>query len=254
MASMTKDIEITQVVKKHYAKVAKNDSGCCTTQCGCKDATSEQISAAIGYSQEEMDLVPEANLGLGCGNPISLGTFNEGETVVDLGSGAGFDCFLAAKKVGQSGKVIGVDMTDEMLEKARNNAEKHGFKNVEFRKGYIHQLPIDDASVDIIISNCVINLAPDKLAVYKDAFRVLKPGGRMYVSDIVLLAELTPEQQSNEELIAGCVGGALLKDDYLAKVKEAGFRYEILMEDMEISKNQYGGLPVMSLKLGAYKS
>ena len=251
---MNQEIEVTKIVKKHYAKVAKqDDSGCCTTQCGCKDATSEEISAAIGYSQEEMNLVPEANLGLGCGNPIALGEFHDGETVVDLGSGAGFDCFLAARKVGQSGHVIGVDMTDEMLEKARENAEKHGFKNVEFRKGYIDNLPIDDASIDIIISNCVINLAPDKLAVYKDAFRVLRPGGRMYVSDMVLLAELTPEQRSNEELIAGCVGGALLRDDYLAIVKQAGFRTEILMEDKEISKTQYGGLPVISLKLGAYK-
>ncbi len=251
---MTEKIEVTQVVKKHYAKVAKDDTGCCSTQCGCgKDTTAEEISRAIGYSEEEMNLVPEANLGLGCGNPIALGQFNEGETVVDLGSGAGIDCFLAAKKVGPTGHVIGVDMTDEMLEKARKNAITHGFENVEFRKGYIDQLPIDDESIDIIISNCVINLAPDKLAVYKDAFRVLKPGGRMYVSDIVLLAELTPEQRADENLIAGCVGGALLVDDYIAIVKEAGFRTEIIMEDRDISKSQYQGMPVMSLKLGAYK-
>ncbi len=251
---MTEKIEVTKVVKKHYAKVARQDTDCCSTQCGCgKDTTAEEISRAIGYSEEEMSLVPEANLGLGCGNPIALGQFNEGETVVDLGSGAGIDCFLAAKKVGPTGHVIGVDMTDEMLEKARKNAITHGFKNVEFRKGYIDQLPIDDASVDIIISNCVINLAPDKLAVYRDAYRVLKPGGRMYVSDIVLLAELTPEQRADENLIAGCVGGALLKDDYLAIVNQAGFRTEILMEDREISKTQYQGMPVMSLKLGAYK-
>jgi arsenite methyltransferase len=250
---MSEKIEVTKVVQKHYAKVAKDNTGCCTTQCGCKDTSAEEISAEIGYSEEEMNLVPEANLGLGCGNPIALGQFNEGETVVDLGSGAGIDCFLAAKKVGTSGKVIGIDMTDEMLEKARKNAITHGFKNVEFRKGYIDQLPIDDESIDIIISNCVINLAPDKLAVYKDAFRVLKPGGRMYVSDIVLLAELTPEQRADENLIAGCVGGALLKDDYIAIVKQAGFRTEIMMEDKEISKSQYGGMPVISLKLGAYK-
>lgn len=251
---MTEKIEVTKVVKKHYAKVAKQDAGCCSNKCGCGDEMSaEEISAQIGYSQEEMNLVPEANLGLGCGNPIALGQFNPGETVVDLGSGAGIDCFLAAKKVGASGHVIGIDMTDEMLEKARKNAKTHGFKNVEFRKGYIDQLPIDDSSIDIIISNCVINLAPDKLAVYKDAFRVLKSGGRMYVSDIVLLAELTPEQRADEELIAGCVGGALLKDDYISIVKEAGFRTEIMMEDRDISKSQYQGMPVMSLKLGAYK-
>ncbi|MCK5398047.1 MAG: methyltransferase domain-containing protein, partial [Thermoplasmata archaeon] len=173
---MTKDIQVTQVVKKHYAKVAKQDTDCCSsnspstvgcssnspstvgcsTQCGCgDDVTAEEISAAIGYSKDEMNLVPEANLGLGCGNPIALGTFHEGETVLDLGSGAGIDCFLAAQKVGQSGHVIGVDMTDEMLEKARKNAITHGFKNVEFRKGYIDNLPIDDSSIDIIISNCV---------------------------------------------------------------------------------------------------
>ena len=243
---MAVDIPVTKVVKKHYSKVAKGQEGCCS----CKP---KEIGQMIGYSQEELATVPEANLGLGCGNPIALGEFRDGETVVDLGSGAGFDCFLAARKVGKSGHVIGVDMTDEMLEKARENAEKHGFDNVEFRKGYIDKLPVEDGSVDIIISNCVINLAPDKLAVYRDAHRVLKPGGRMYVSDIVLLAELTPEQRADEKLIAGCVGGALMKDDYLAIVKEAGFDTKILMEDREISKSQYEGMPVMSLKLAAYK-
>jgi SAM-dependent methyltransferase len=149
--------------------------------------------------------------------------------------------------------VIGVDMTDEMVEKARANALKNGFKNVEFRKGYIHQLPVDDSSVDVIISNCVINLAPDKLAVFRDAHRVLKPGGRMFISDIVLLAELTREQRNDPDLVAGCVGGALLRDEYLAIVKKAGFRAETMHEDRAIGEAQYGGLPVMSLKLALRK-
>jgi len=246
-----KDEEITLAVKKHYSAVAKQEKTCCSS-CGTTDSA-EEIGRMLGYSDDELANVPEANLGLGCGNPLALGLIKEGETVLDLGSGAGFDCFLAARKVGPTGRVIGVDMTDEMLDKAKSNAEKHGIKNVEFRKGYIHKLPVDDSSVDIIISNCVINLAPDKLAVYRDAFRVLKKGGRMYVSDIVLLAELTQEQRNDPELVASCVGGALLKEKYLAIVKKAGFRTEIMHEDREISKAQYSGLPVMSLKLAAYK-
>ncbi len=246
-----KDEEIILAVKKHYSAVARREKTCCSS-CGTTDSA-EKIGRMLGYSDEELANVPEANLGLGCGNPLALGSMREGETVLDLGSGAGFDCFLAARKVGPTGCVIGVDMTDEMLAKARANAEKHGFKNVEFRKGYIHRLPVEDSSVDVIISNCVINLAPDKLAVYRDAFRVLKKGGRMYVSDIVLLAELTKEQRNDPELVASCVGGALLRDNYLAIVKKAGFRIEIMHEDREISKAQYQGLPVMSLKLAAFK-
>ncbi|MDD4308601.1 MAG: arsenite methyltransferase [Thermoplasmata archaeon] len=243
------DEEITLAVKKHYSAVAKKSTSCCTS-CGCSQ-TPEEISKMIGYSDEELANVPEANLGLGCGNPLALGEIRPGDTVVDLGSGAGLDCFLAAKKVGPSGKVIGVDMTDEMLEKARANAKTHGFTNVEFRKGYIQQLPVDDGTVDVIISNCVINLAPDKKAVFRDAFRVLKQGGRMFISDIVLLAELSPEQRKDPELIAGCVGGALLRDDYLDALKDAGFAVAVLDEDREIGKLQYGGLPVASLKLAA---
>lgn len=245
------DEEITLAVKKHYSAVAKKGTSCCTS-CGCIQ-TPEEISKMLGYSDEELANVPEANLGLGCGNPLALGEIRPGDTVVDLGSGAGLDCFLAAKKVGPSGKVIGVDMTDEMLEKARANAKTHGFRNVEFRKGYIQQLPVDDGTVDVIISNCVINLAPDKKAVFRDAYRVLKHGGRMFISDIVLLAELSPEQRKDPELIAGCVGGALLMDDYLEAMKGAGFAVAVLDEDREIGKLQYGGLPVASLKLAARK-
>ena len=173
--------------------------------------------------------------------------------VLDLGSGAGFDAFLASKKVGYSGKVIGVDFTEEMVEKARELAEKYNKKNVEFSIGDIENLPIENESIDVIISNCVINLAPDKLKVFKEAYRVLKKTGRMFVSDIVLLSELTEEQKSNDELIAGCVGGALLKDDYLAIITKSGFSYRILDEDFEISKRQYKGINLESLKVELYK-
>ncbi|KYK30586.1 MAG: arsenite S-adenosylmethyltransferase [Candidatus Proteinoplasmatales archaeon SG8-5] len=241
--------KVKQVVKKHYARIAKESTSCCA--CGC--VGDERISKTFGYSDEELQAVPEADLGLGCGNPTALGKINEGETVVDLGSGAGIDCFIAAKRVGPTGHVIGVDMTDEMLEKARENARKHGFENVEFRKGYIDELPMEDGSVDVIISNCVINLAPDKSRVFREAYRVLRDGGRLFVSDIVLLDELPPEARENEELMASCVGGALLKVDYLGLMRAAGFRVDIIDEDTDISKRQYDGYPVESLKVAAYK-
>lgn len=164
-----------------------------------------------------------SNLGLGCGNPVAIASLKPGETVLDLGSGAGFDTFLASNKVGKTGKVIGVDMTDEMLEKARKNAKKGSYANVEFRKGDIENLPVDDNSVDAIISNCVINLAPDKEKVFKEAYRVLKPGGRLMVSDVVLTKPLQDELKNNEELLSGCVAGAILKEDYLNLLKKAGF-------------------------------
>jgi len=178
-----------------------------------------------------------------------MGEIREGDVVLDLGSGAGFDCFLAAKKVGLSGRVIGVDMSEEMVERARANADKYGYKNVEFRLGDIEELPVKDNSIDIIISNCVINLAPDKSKVFSEAHRVLKKGGKMYISDIVLLKNLSKEQKGNEELIAGCVGGALLKNDYLGIVKKAEFKVKILSEDKDISKRQYQGIPLESLKI-----
>jgi arsenite methyltransferase len=248
--------KIKSVVQKKYGEIAKTATS--TDACGCscnseKLLTANEVSKMIGYSEEERQFVPEANLGLGCGNPTALGEIREGQTVLDLGSGAGIDCFLAARKVGESGKVIGVDMTPAMLQRARENAAHHGFTNVEFREGDIEALPVEDASVDIIISNCVINLAPDKLKVFKEAHRVLKPEGKMYVSDIVLLEELTEEQRNNDELVAGCVGGALLKDDYLAKIQEAGLVFRILGEDTEISKAQYDGINLESLKVEVRK-
>jgi SAM-dependent methyltransferase len=240
---------IKKIVKDSYGKIARGGS-CCS--CNCKN-DNERIAKSIGYSDDEMSAVPEANLGLGCGNPTALGEIKEGMTVLDLGSGAGFDCFLAAKKVGKTGKVIGVDMTPRMLQKARENAEKYGFSNTEFRLGEIESLPVEDNSVDVIISNCVINLSPDKSKVFKEAHRVLKKGGRLFVSDIVLLKELSQKDRENEALIAGCVGGAILRDDYLALMKKAGFTVKTLSEDKEISKRQYDGFPLESLKVVATK-
>ena len=221
-----KEEKIKKLVRNRYAKVAKTNGSCCASNVSCCSApTNEQVSKMIGYSQEEMSAVPEgANLGLGCGNPTALASLKEGERVLDLGSGAGFDCFLAAKKVGKQGKVIGVDMTPEMVDKARANAKKGKYSNVEFRLGEIENLPVADNSVDVIISNCVINLAPNKKRVFEEAFRVLAPKGRLMVSDIVLLNELPESIQKNVEAYAGCISGAVLKDKYLELIRKAGFQ------------------------------
>lgn len=189
----------------------------------------------------------EANLGLGCGNPLAFGKIKEGDTVLDLGSGAGIDAILAAKKVGSKGKVIGVDMTEEMVEKAKENAKKQNISNAEFMLGEIEKLPLDDNSVDTIITNCVINLTPDKAKTFSEAYRVLKPGGKIYLSDIVLLEELSDEQRNDKDLLSGCVAGALLKEDYLNKIRGAGFKVRILYENKKISKEQYNGIALESL-------
>jgi SAM-dependent methyltransferase len=178
----------------------------------------------MGYSKEDISSVPEgANMGLGCGNPVALASLKPGETVVDLGSGGGFDCFLAAKQVGESGRVIGVDMTPDMITKARMNAEKIGSNNVEFRLGEIEHLPVADNSADIIMSNCVINLSPDKAGVFRDAFRILKPGGRLAIADIVATAPLPEEVHQNLALVSACVGGAATIDDTVKMIEDAGF-------------------------------
>ena len=241
--------EIKKIVKGSYSEIAKKGTCSC---CGSLQSDMD-IAKSIGYSDEEIAAAGDANLGLGCGNPTALANIQEGDVVLDLGSGAGFDSFLALKKVGGTGKVIGVDFTKEMIKKARGLAEKYNYRNVEFRLGDIENLPVENESIDVIISNCVINLAPDKLKVFKEAYRVLAKEGRMYVSDIVLLEELTEEQRNNEELIAGCVGGALLKNDYLKIVTDAGFYYRILDEDKEISKTQYQGVKLESLKIELLK-
>jgi arsenite methyltransferase len=249
---LMKNDAVKKIVKESYSEIAKN-GGMCSCNCGNVKEENERIAKEIGYSKSDLDVVPGANMGLGCGNPTSLGEISKGMTVLDLGSGAGFDCFLAAKKVGSTGKVIGVDMTQDMIKVAQKNAKEYGFKNVEFRLGDIENLPVENNSIDVIISNCVINLAPDKEQVFKESFRVLKKGGRMLVSDIVLLKELADWQKKDKKLLAGCVGGAVMRDKYIKIVKNAGFAVKIVSEDKTISKKQYGGIPLESLKIEAKK-
>lgn len=226
--------DIKKTVRESYAKVAKESRPCCAPSSSCCGTTSvaHDVSKKIGYSDGELKSVPEgANLGLGCGNPVALASLREGETVLDLGSGAGFDAFLAAKKVGPKGRVIGVDMTAEMIEKAKENAHKGDYENVEFRLGEIENLPAANNSVDVIISNCVINLSPDKERVFKETFRVLKPGGRLMVSDIVLLKELPAFVKESKEAYVGCVSGAIMKDEYLDQIRNAGFKKVNIVEE-----------------------
>ena len=251
MESMKKS-DIKKIVRKGYGQIATKSSSCCgpaVSKCGCPPsgrglaaaggcntkASSISLSKAMGYSDKEMASVPqEANLGLGCGNPIALASLKPGETVLDLGSGPGLDCFLAANRVGPTGKVIGIDMTPEMIAKAsalkarprfggRNNTKKK-YTNVEFRLGEIEKLPVADNSVDVIISNCVINLSPDKPAVFKEAFRVLKPGGRLMVSDVVTTNQLPDALKESIGAYVGCLSGAIMKGQYLGTIKKVGFK------------------------------
>jgi ubiquinone/menaquinone biosynthesis C-methylase UbiE len=227
--------EIKDVVKAGYAKVALLNVPCCGAGSLCcgNSNLAEEISRKVGYGDHELKSVPEgANLGLGCGNPVAFASIEEGETVLDLGSGAGFDCFIAASKVGSTGKVIGVDMTPEMIEKARRNAQDGYFQNVEFRLGEIENLPVSENHVNVVISNCVINLSPEKKKVFQEAFRVLKPGGRMIVSDMVLLKELPEVIRRSVEAYVGCIAGAIMKDEYLGAIEATGFReIQVLGED-----------------------
>lgn len=247
--------QIKDIVKSRYGKIATEGGscGCGSGCCGDEPQTPIEISAALGYSREELSMAPASNLGLGCGNPGALGEIKEGDTVLDLGSGAGMDAFLAARRVGKGGKVIGVDFTERMVRKARKNAESIGFTNVEFKVGDIEDLPIPSGSVDVVLSNCVINLVPDKSKAFSEAFRVLRPGGRMYISDMVLLEELTDEQRADESLISGCVAGAVLKEEYLDKIRDAGFLIGTIAEDADIGKRQYQGMPVESIKVVGVK-
>jgi arsenite methyltransferase len=228
-----KKSEIKKIVRKGYADIAKKNivNGVPKTSC-CGSSQIEEVSKSIGYTKKEMKKVPEgANLGLGCGNPTALASLQKGEVVLDLGAGAGFDCFLAARAVGSKGRVIGVDMTPEMIDKARENAQKGGYRNVEFRLGEIENLPVADSTVDVVISNCVINLSPDKKRVFEEMFRALKPGGRFMVSDIVILQELPPFIKQSVAGYVGCISGAIMKDTYLALLKKAGFQKVIIVDE-----------------------
>jgi len=218
------------VVREKYGAVA--EGGSCGCGCCGAEANDEAALAALGYTAEQRAAIPEgADLGLGCGNPIAHAELKPGETVLDLGSGGGIDCFLAAREVGATGRVIGVDMTPAMLERARANRAKVNAANVEFRLGEIEHLPVADASVDVIISNCVVNLSPDKLQVFRDALRVLKPGGRLVVSDLVLTRPLDEVLRRDVDLYVGCVAGASLKQDYLQLMRDAGFQDVAIVEE-----------------------
>jgi arsenite methyltransferase len=228
---MVKKTDVKELVKKNYGAIAESaSSSCCsvpaaTCSCGSNTETAEGLSEAIGYSKTDLNSVPDgANLGLGCGNPIALANLKKGETVLDLGSGAGFDAFLAANRVGKTGKFIGVDMTPQMLAKAKENAKKGNYTNVDFRLGEIEELPVEDNSVDAIISNCVINLSPEKPKVFKEAFRVLKSGGRLMVSDLVLKEKLPPSILKSAEAYVSCIAGAALKTEYIKAIMDAGFK------------------------------
>ncbi|MFZ5517461.1 MAG: arsenite methyltransferase [Candidatus Zhuqueibacterota bacterium] len=226
--------EIRRSVREKYGEIVTHKGTSCqpTGSCCCGSDVADEISKSFGYSEDDLAAVPTgSNLGLGCGNPIALASLRPGEIVLDLGSGAGLDSFLAAEKVGATGKVIGVDMTPEMLENARRNAETGNYTNVEFRLGEIEHLPVADNSVDVIISNCVINLSPDKDSVFNEAFRVLKQGGRLLISDIVLLGELPEFIKNSIEAYVGCLSGALLKETYLKKIETAGFGEVTVLED-----------------------
>ncbi len=250
------DKEIKEIVKERYSRIAEESTSCCPTCGPCGHDVTAQAKG-IGYSEEELEKIPEeAIMGLGCGNPTALGDLKEGETVLDLGAGAGIDVFLAANKVGPDGYVIGVDMTEEMAKKASETAAKCGYKNVEFRLGEIENLPVESDSVDVIISNCVINLSPDKLKTYEEAYRVLKPGGRILISDLVTEEELPDEIKDSLDAWAECIAGALEKEEYLDTMKRAGFRdvgivsqdtfYELGLGDTLAGK-------ITSIKVRAYK-
>lgn len=238
---------IHKIVKQRYGQIAKSSGSCCgSANAGCcgSSPSAEELSASVGYTPEELAVIPEgANLGLGCGNPVALASLQAGETVLDLGSGGGIDCFLAARRVGPQGRVIGVDMTAEMIRLARANAEKSGLANVEFRQGEIESLPVEDDSVDTVISNCVINLSPDKERVFREVYRVLKAGGRMMVSDIVLDGELPEKVKDSVQAYTGCIGGALKRRDYLDAIAGAGFTQVEIKAETKVPVDLWADFP-----------
>jgi len=256
--------KIRKIVREEYGKVAtrrsassccgpsadtdmKATSSCSSDSCGAISIPADKMddflkkySGKLGYSEDDLKNIPEgANLALGCGNPTAHASIQESETVLDLGSGGGLDCFIAANKVGENGKVIGVDMTPSMIDRARENARKGNFDNVEFRLGEIEHLPVADNSVDLIISNCVINLAPNKEHVFRDAYRVLKPGGRIMVSDIVLLKEIPEVVRESVQAYVSCIGGAIMKDKYIEAIEKAGFQDVEIIEQSNFSTTEF---------------
>ena len=252
--------KIKEHVKKRYGEIAKQEcsscsSGCCSSSsCG---PPPQYVAWKVGYSPSDIESVPEDSLlGLGCGNPVGLASLKEGETVLDLGSGGGIDVFLAAQRVGESGKVLGIDMTQEMVDRAKATALENGYTNVEFRLGEIENLPVKSETVDVIISNCVINLAPDKLKVFKEAYRVLTPDGRLMVSDLVTEGDLPDDVKSNFDAWAGCIAGALEKSDYLNKIVEAGFKNVKIVSQkpytIDLSLDLRG--KIISIQVEAHKS
>jgi arsenite methyltransferase len=236
---MSEQEKIHQTVREAYAEVARKQSGCCRPKASCCDKKP--------YTVPDHP-VPESELGLSCGNPLAFGYINKGDVVLDLGSGAGKDVFLAAQKIGDAGRAIGVDMTPEMLKLARKNAVKFfettGLANVEFREGKIEALPADDASVDVVISNCVINLSPDKSQVFREVHRVLRPGGRMIVSDIVLNRPLPPQFKDDAGLYAACIAGAMLREDYISAIRASGFAKVETLSDHTYQASNAGSDPV----------
>lgn len=247
--------EIRKFVRKRYGEMAKAGVSCCEP---CERGSSlRELGKRIGYSEEDLRNVPEAsNMGLGCGNPVALAALKEGDIVLDLGSGGGIDVFLAAKRVGEKGRVIGVDMTEEMIEKAKSTAQKYGYANVEFRLGEIENLPVENNLVDVIISNCVINLSVDKEKVFREAIRVLKPGGKIMISDLVTEGELPEKIRKSFDAWAGCIAGALEKNEYLDTIRKVGFtNVKVASEssyDMDVSEELKGR--ITSLNVEAYKA
>jgi arsenite methyltransferase len=244
---------IKNFIKSRYGQIAKKGEPCCS----CNGVTALTQAQAIGYSSEELKGIPKsAIMGLGCGNPVSLASLKKDETILDLGAGWGIDVFLAARKVGEDGWVIGVDMTPEMIRKARSNCRKAGFKNVEFRLGEIENLPVEDESVDVVISNCVVNLSPDKEQVFAEAYRVLRPGGRMVISDIVTDKEMPEEIKRSFSAWAECIGGALVRKEYLGTIKKAGFnRIKVLDEKVFLEEGMSEKIQgrIISIKVEARK-
>lgn len=253
--------KIKKIVRDGYAKALSQKSSCCSSSSCCGAVSqAEDISKKVGYSDSELNAVPEgANLGFGCGNPVALASLKEGDVVLDLGSGAGFDAFLSAQCIGKTGRVIGVDMTPEMVAKAKENARKGNYTNVEFRLGEIEKLPVEDSYINVIISNCVINLSPDKETVFKEAYRVLKAGGRLMVSDLVLAKDLPKEIKNSVEAYVGCLAGAIKKEEYLRFIEQAGFQdikiisessypVDAMFDNLEAARDA-----IVSIKVAAFK-